>query len=146
MVILLLLAAAAAQPSPEALRLGQEIAHSGTLAAMLPLLKEQQIGEVIAAHPELSAADQARLRATAERVFIAGSNRVFDTEAHAYAANLSLADLRAVAAYYRSAAARHMQAVLPKIIASTAESMKGLDFKGDVLAAYCKETGKLCAK
>jgi hypothetical protein len=145
MVILLLLAAAA-QPSPEALRLGQEIAHSGTLAALLPLIKQQQVQEVIAAHPELSAADQARLRATAERVFATGSNRIFESEGRAYAVNLSIGDLRKVAAYYRSGAARHMQAALPKVIMSTMESMKGADFKTDLQAAYCKETGKLCAK
>jgi hypothetical protein len=39
-----------------------------------------------------------------------------------------------------------MQAALPKVIMSTMESMKGADFKTDLQAAYCKETGKLCAK
>jgi hypothetical protein len=39
-----------------------------------------------------------------------------------------------------------MQAALPEVIQSTMESMKGVDFKTDLTAAYCKETGKLCAK
>ena len=39
--ILMLAAAAAAQPSPEALRLGRELANYGTLASLLPLLKEK---------------------------------------------------------------------------------------------------------
>jgi hypothetical protein len=143
---LLLLAAAAAQPSPEAMRLGQEIARSGTLAALLPLMKEQQIKELLGAHPELSSADQAKLRITAERIFESGRNRILDGEARAYAANLSLADLRVAAAYYRTAAARRMQAALPKVIATTMQSVQGLDFKADVRAAYCKETAKLCGK
>ena len=146
MVILLALAAATAQPSPEALRLGREIARSGTLAALLPLMKQQQVGELVAAHPELSAAEQAKLRATAEAVFAKGRDRILDAEGSAYARNLPIADLRAVAAYYRTGAARRMQVALPKVIASTMQSMQGVDFKADVLAAYCKDTGKLCAK
>lgn len=144
--LLLLAAAAAAQPSPEALQLGREIARSGTLAALLPLMKQQQVQEIVAAHPELGAGDKDRLRATAERVFVSGRDRVLDAEGRAYASNLSVRDLRVVAAYYRSGAARRMQAALPKVIASTMQSMQGLDFKVDVVAAYCKETGKLCAK
>ena len=143
---LFLLAAAAAQPSPEAMRLGQQIARSGTLAALLPLIKKQQVEELIGAHPELGPADQAKLRSTGERVFASGRKRVLDGEGRAYAANLSIADLRVVAAYYRTGAARRMQAALPKVIATTMQSMQGLDFKADVIAAYCKDTGKLCAK
>jgi hypothetical protein len=146
MVILLVLAAATAQPSSEAVRLGQKIARSGTLAALLPLMKEQQIKELLGAHPELSSADQAKLRVTAERIFASRRNRLLDGEGRAYAANLSVADLRVVAAYYRTGAARRMQAALPKVIATTMESVQGLDFKADVLAAYCKDTGKLCGK
>jgi hypothetical protein len=145
-VLLLFAAAAAAQPSAEALRLGRQVASSGTLAALLPLMKPQQVEELVAAHPELSAADQTRLRATADRVFVAGSERILDAEGRAYASNLSLADLRAVAAYHRTGAARRMQTALPKIIAATMQSMQALDFKRDVIAAYCKDTGKLCPK
>jgi hypothetical protein len=144
-IALLLLAAATAQPSAEAIRLGQEIARSGTLAALLPLMKDQQTQELLAAHPELGPAEQSKLRATADRVFASGRKRILDGEARAYAANLSLADLRVVAAYYRTGAARRMQAALPKVIAETMHSMQGLDFKADVAADYCKETGRLCA-
>lgn len=145
-VALVLLAVVAAQPSPEALQLGQQIARSGTLASLLPVMKEQQVKELIAAHPELSGAEQAALRDTAEQVFAAGRDRIFDGEARAYAANLSLADLRSIAAYQRSGAARRMQRALPKVIAATMRSMQGLDFKGDVAATFCKQTGKLCSK
>lgn len=48
MVIAFLLASAAAQSSPDALRLGKELAHHGTLATLLPLLKEKEIGELVA--------------------------------------------------------------------------------------------------
>ena len=147
MVNLLLVAAiATAQPSSEALRLGQEIARSGTLAALLPLMKEQQIKELVAAHPELQPSDQAKLRETAEAVFESGRDRILESEGRAYAANLSVPDLREVAHYYRTGAARRMQAALPKVIFQTMAAMQGVDFKADVLAAYCKHTGKLCPK
>jgi len=146
MVSLLLLAAATAQPSPEALRLGREIAGSGTLAALLPLIKQQQVGELIAAHRELGVSDQAQLRVTADRVFASGRDRILDAEGRAYAANLSLSDLRTIAEFYRTTAAKRLQVALPKVIQSTMGAMQGVDFKADVLAAYCKDAGKLCAK
>ena len=143
---LLLLAGVAAQPSPEALRLGREIANAGTLATLLPKIEQQQVAELVSAHPELGASDQDRLRATADRVFIAGRERLLDGEARAYANNLSTHDLRVIAQFHRTAAAKRLQATLPKVIESTMAAMQGLNFKADVVAAYCKDTGKLCAK
>jgi hypothetical protein len=143
---LLFLAGVAAQPSPEALRLGREIANAGTLATLLPKIEQQQVGELISAHPELTASDQARLRATADQVFTDGRERLLDGEARAYARNLSVQDLQVIAQFHRTAAAKRLQAVLPKVIESTMAAMQGLNFKADVVAAYCKDTGKLCAK
>ena len=146
MLIALLMMAAAptAAPTAESVRLGREIAATGTLGSMLPLMKEQQIGDMLAAHPELSPADQARLKAIAERQFSAGQEKVLNAEGRNFADSLSIDDLRAVAAYQRSAAATRMRAALPKIIAGTMQSMQGLDVKGDVGKAMCAETKKMC--
>ncbi len=145
MLMLAMLAVAAAQPSAEALRLGQEIARAGTLAALLPMIKDGQLKEVVEAHPELSAAEKTLLARTGERVFRQGVDKLMDSQAHAYAANLSLADLRAAAAYYRTPAAARMRAALPKVIGAGMQAMAGMDFKKDLSAAFCRETGKLCA-
>jgi hypothetical protein len=145
MVILLFLAATAAQPSPEALRLGRELAESGTLATVLPLMAKKETEELVAAHPELSAVETATLRATAKRVFSAGRERLMDSEARALAERLTLADLRAIAAFQRSSAAQHYRAATPEVIATMMESIGTMDFKGDVLKSYCRQTGKLCA-
>jgi hypothetical protein len=145
MVILLFLAATAAQPSPEALRLGRELAESGTLATVLPLMAKKETEELVAAHPELSAVEAATLRATANRVFTAGRERLMDSEARALAERLTLADLRAIAAFQRSSAAQHYRAATPEVIATMMESIGTMDFKGDVLKSYCRQTGKLCA-
>ena len=145
MVILLFLAAAAAQPSAEALRLGRELADSGTLATVLPMVAKKETEELVAAHPELSAVEAASLRATATQVFAAGRERLLDSEAQALAERLSLADLRAISAFERSSAATRYRAVTPAVIAAMMESIGTMDFKADVLKAYCRQTGKLCA-
>ncbi|MFL6720931.1 MAG: DUF2059 domain-containing protein [Sphingomonas sp.] len=146
MVILLVLAAAAAQPSVEALKLGRELAGHGTLAALLPMMKAKEVDDLLAAHKELNAADQERLRKIAGEVFDQGRERIFAAEGQAYAKALSVDDLRAILAFYRTPAADRFQAALPQVIGGTVAAMGKMDFKADGTAAYCKQTGKLCGK
>jgi hypothetical protein len=145
-IIILSLAAVAAQPSPEAERLGRELASHGTLAAVLPMMKTQQVDELVAAHKDLSAEEQARLRKTADRIFELGRDRILTATGHAYAKALPLDDLKRIVAFYRTPAAGRFQSALPQVIGSTVASLGKMDFKADVLTAYCKETGKLCRK
>ena len=144
MVIALLLAAA--QPSPEALRLGRRLAETGTLASLLPMIQQKETEELLADHPELSAAEMTKLRATAQRVYQGGRDRLMEAEAQAYAKRLSIRDLRAAVAFQSSPAGRRTRAAMPGVIGDTMKSVGTMDLKGDVRAAYCKETGKLCGK
>jgi hypothetical protein len=146
MVIALLLAAAVAQPSAEAVQLGKELAEHGTLAALLPLMKAKEVEELLAAHPALDEISKARLRSTANRVFEADRDRVLTATGVAYARSMSIADMQSAIAFYRSPAGERLEAVLPKVIAGSAANMGKIDFKGEVLAAFCRDTGKLCAK
>jgi hypothetical protein len=146
MVIVLMLAAAAAQPSPEALRLGRQMAESGTLASLLPMIQQKETEELVAEQKDLSDAERTQLRATAKRVYDAGRDRLMSAEAEAYARRLSVSDLRAGVAFQTSGAGRRARAAMPAIIGDTMQRIGTMDFKGDVRAAYCKETGKLCAK
>jgi len=143
---LLLLAAAAAQPSAEALKLGRQIAESGTLATVLPLVQRKETEELVGAHAELSTEDKARLRETARRVYEQGRERLMQAEARSYASRLSVGDLRAVVAFQASAAGKRYRSAIPAVVGDTMQQIGKMDFKGDVLAAYCKETGKLCGK
>ena len=145
MVIALLLAAAA-HPSPEALRLGRQLAETGTLATLLPMIQQKETEDLVADHPELSAAEKDRLRAVAKSVFERGRDRLMDAEAHAYAKRLSIRDLRAAVSFQSSPAGRRTRAAMPGVIGDTMKSVGKMDFKGDVRAAYCTETGKLCGK
>jgi hypothetical protein len=146
MVTALLLAAAAAQPSAEALRLGRQLAETGTLATVLPLVQQKETEELVAAHPELNAAGKDLLRSTAQAVYRQGRDRLMQAEASSYAQTLSIGDLRAAVAFQNSPSGKRYRAAIPQVIADTMRQLGKMDFKGDVLAAYCKETGKLCGK
>jgi len=137
---------AAATPSAEALTLGRQIAEHGTLGTLLPMMRQKETEEMVAAHPELNATEQAKLRTTSKRVFEAGRDRIMQSEGRAWAEQLSLPQLRAVATFQGSAAGKHYRAAMPVVIGSTMKSIGQMDFKGDVSTAFCKETGKLCAK
>ena len=52
-MVMLILLAAAAQPSPDALRLGRKLAEVGTLSTILPMMKKSEVEELINDHPEL---------------------------------------------------------------------------------------------
>ena len=144
--LLLLAAAAAAQPSPEALRLGRQLAERGTLAALLPLVKAKDVEELVSDAKDLGPADKERLRKTADRVFESGRDRLLDATAREYAKRLSIQDLRALVRFYRTPAAARFKAVTPEVIAGTMTSVGEMDFKGNVRKAFCRETGKLCSK
>lgn len=142
--MLMVLAALLAQPSAEAVTLGREVAESGTLAALLPIIAQRDVEELIAAHPELSAAEQAQLRATADRVFAAGRDRLMAANGQAYAERLSVEQLRAIAAFNRTPAAAALREATPGAMLATMQAMGSIDLKRDIAEAFCRETRQLC--
>ena len=133
-----------AEPPPEALSLSRELAETGTLAAVLPLVQAKETEELIANNPELSPAERDQLRAIAKATFRQGRERIMDATARAYAERLPLGDLRALAAFQKTEAATRYRDLMPEAIAAAMQSIGPMDYKGDVRAAFCKETGKLC--
>jgi hypothetical protein len=136
--------AATASPSTEALRLGRELAGQGTLTALLPLIEAKETEELIAAHPELNGGEKAQLRTTARTTYESGLDKLLASTGRAYAERLSISDLRRLVAFNRTAAARRYRAAMPQAIAETMRTVGPMDFKGDVIKAFCKQTGKLC--
>jgi hypothetical protein len=128
------------------LALGRQVAEAGTMASFIELVQAKETDELVEAHGELSDADKAKLRATAHNVYVAGRERLMQASARAYAERLSVADLRDIVAFQKSRAGQAYHGAIPAVIAATVQSVGEIDFKGDVLAAYCKETGKLCGK
>lgn len=139
-----LLVQSAPTPTAEAEQLGRRLADTGVLATVLPLMSRQQTEELVAAHPELSDADKATLRATAGDIAKAGIDRLLAAEGHAYATALSADDLRVLVAAAGSPAAQRLRAANPQVIVSTMQAAGKVDFKGETLVAFCAKTGKAC--
>lgn len=133
-------------PSPRALTLGRELAESGTLASLLPLLIAKDTAELVAEYKDLTPAETTRLGALSAEVAAAGSERLFAAQARAYAMRLSEADLTVLAAATRDPAQARFRAALPGAIAATMAGVGELDLKKDIRAAFCKETGKGCGR
>lgn len=142
-IALMLLQATA--PSAEAEALGLRIAETGTLAQLAPMLARSDTEALVRDHPELDAADQAILRATAEATAAAAIARINVEMGHGYARTLDLATLRAVAAFNASPAAAAYRAAIVPVTAATMARIGELDFKKEALAAFCAKTGKACA-
>lgn len=145
-LLILAVAAAVITPSPEAQRLGRQLAEQGTLASLLPLMKSAQVDELLKEDPSLTVTDKEKLRATADRVFERGYNRLMTATGDAYAHQLSVADLRTLTKFYRTSAAKRYSAATPQVIVTTMKSVGELDFKGDVRTAFCVEAKHLCPK
>ena len=135
---------AAAEPSPEALALGKEMAQAGMLATLLPILEADSTEKLFAEFPELGEAEKQKLREVAHRTYLEGRDRLLEADGRGYAEQLSVEDLRALVAFSRTDAAKHYRDAVPRIAASTMAAAGSMDFKKDVVEAYCKETGKLC--
>ena len=133
----------AAAPSAEAERLGRELADAGTLAAVLPLIQAKETEELVA-QSELTDAEKAALRVTAKQVYEAGRERLLSATGKAYAERLSVDDLRTLIAFERSDAAKRYRGAMPSAVGAAMEAAGPMDFKKDVRAAFCKDTGKLC--
>lgn len=146
MLPLTILALAAATPSVEAEALGLRLARNGMLATVAPLLTAKDTEDVIAGHPELSDADRAAFRATAARQSEASIARLDAAFGHAYAERLSVAELTELVAAAERPAARRFRSVMPETMAAAMGAIGKLDFKQDTIAAFCKDTGKLCPR
>jgi hypothetical protein len=143
MSLFIALALAAAVPTAEAERLGRALAEGGTLAALLPLIQQKETEEMVG-QSDLTDAEKAALRVTANRVFEEGRERLMAATGKAYAERLGVADLRALVTFEQSDAAKRYRRAMPGAIAAAMQAAGPMDFKKDVRAAFCKETGKLC--
>ncbi len=141
---MLALLLAQAVPTPEAETLGRRLAETGTLAAMLPMIVAKDREVLVAEHSDWSDADKAALRATADEVAKAGIDRLMAATGHAYAAKLSVADLRALVAFNESEAAKHWRAATPAAVAEAMAKVGDMNFKEEAAKAFCAKTGKGC--
>jgi hypothetical protein len=134
----------AAGPSAEAEALGRRLAATGTLETLFPAVAAKETEEMIAQHPELSAAERQTLRDTAGEVRVAISAKMAAAFGHEYATTLSLGDLRALVAFAETPASRHYREAVPGVLMHAVAKVGSVDFGGDVRKSFCAKTGKLC--
>jgi hypothetical protein len=144
MLTLALAALLAAAPSPEAEALGRRLAATGALETLFPAVSAKETEEMIAQHPELSAAERQTLRDTAREVRVAISDKMVAAFGHEYAATLSLEDLRTLVAFAETPASRRYRAAVPLVLMRTMTKLGGVDFGGELRKRFCAKTGKLC--
>ena len=72
--------------------------------------------------------------------------KAISVEGKVYAETLNLQDLRTLAEFARSDAAKRQREAMPKIIVGTMKGVGNVDYKAGVLAAYCRDYKKLCPK
>ncbi|MBV9929586.1 MAG: DUF2059 domain-containing protein [Alphaproteobacteria bacterium] len=135
-----------AAPSPEAEALGRRLAATGTLETLLPTVAAKETEELIAQHPELSAAERAMLRDTGRTVAAAIAEKMVAVFGHEYAATLTLEDLRMLVAFAETPASRRYREAVPGVMMRAVTKVGGVDFGGDLRKAFCAKTGKLCPK
>lgn len=133
-------------PGAEAEALGVRLAQTGTLAALLPTITAKEREEMVARHPELSDADKAALRATADDVAKAAIERLTAAIGHGYASRLSVEDLRALVAFNESPPARNWRKATPGAVMEAMQSVGEMHLAEETQAAFCKKTGKLCGQ
>ena len=143
--LLVAVAIGSAQPSDEAQRLGLFLAEQGTLASLLPLQKKKETDDLLKENPDLSDVERRQLRETADDVFKKLYDKLMKVTGDAYAHKLSLADLRSLSQFYHLPVAARYRAATPAVILQTVQSIGSMDFKGDVRAAFCSKTKKLCS-
>lgn len=135
-----------AAPSAEAEALAVRVARAGSIMALLPLVAKKDTDALVADHPELSAAEKQRLRATADATFKAGVARIETAFGRAYARRFSVPELRVLVTQLESPEQRRLRALQPPVMAEALSALGEVDLKKDTLAAFCRDTGKLCGK
>jgi hypothetical protein len=150
MIVTLLLvqaaAAAAVVPTPEAEALGARLARSGSIMALLPLVAQKDTDEMVKEHLELSPAEQQKLRDTAKATYETGIKRIETAFGTAYAKRFTAAELAELVKQAETPAQQKLRAAQPMVMAEAIGAIGKLDFKADTLAAFCRDTGKLCPK
>ena len=146
-LILLLWAGAAVAHRPGAgqAALGRRLAAAGDFNAIIGAMGAAEVERIARETPELSEAERARLREIGRATLAVARIRLLDTVGAIYARHFTAAQLRAIVAFLESPAGRAYTGALPALLPEIAAAMQGRDLAADIRAAFCRETGKLCA-
>lgn len=151
MMLLALLIQAAAPPIPLAapadkVALGRQLAATGTLATLLPMLVAQDLAALTSEAPALADADKARVLAIGRRIADERRRQLIEAFAIGYAQRLSRADLLTLVAAAESPAAARKRAADVPVTMGAMMALGGVDLKKETAAAACAEAQLLCAR
>ncbi|HEY2177639.1 MAG TPA: hypothetical protein VGH15_03590 [Caulobacteraceae bacterium] len=135
---------AAPPPSPATLALARQVAEHDDFLGLIRTVGGAQIAGVEASLGPLTPAEKAKVESIGKAKLDQGLGRVVDKIAAVYAVTMSPADLRATAAFLTSPAGEVYSGRLIKVLPGLGESMKGFDFKREMLADTCAQLTKGC--
>jgi hypothetical protein len=137
--------APATAPDAEQLALGRRLAAAGDFNAIVGAMGAAEVERMARETPDLSDAERARLREVGAATFAASRARLLETVGAIYARHFTAAQLTEITAFLESAAGRAYIGAFPRLLPEIAQTMQGLDLAAAIGAAFCRETGKLCA-
>jgi hypothetical protein len=135
--------AALAQP-PEQAALGRRMAAAGDFNAIVGAMGAAEVEQLARDTPGLTEAERDRLRAVGRATLEAGRARLLDRVGAIYARQFTAAELAAIVGFLESPAGRVYTGAFPRLLPEIAAAMGGFDLGGEIRAAFCRETGKLC--
>jgi hypothetical protein len=140
-------AALAQAPAPGAAQvaLGRRMAAAGDFNAIVGAMGAAEVERLARETPDLSEAERARLREIGRTTFAASRARLLDTVGAIYARHFTAAQLSGITTFLESPAGRAYIGAFPRLLPEIAQAMQGLDLAAAIRAAFCRETGKLCA-
>ncbi|HXV00067.1 MAG TPA: DUF2059 domain-containing protein [Caulobacteraceae bacterium] len=137
-------APAAPPPSPATLALARKVAEHDDFLGLVRTVGGAQVAGVEASLGPLTPAEKVKVEAIAKSKLDEGLGRVVDKIAVIYAATMSSQDLQATASFLATPAGQAYSNRLFKVLPGLGESLKGFDFKREVLAQTCAQIGKGC--
>jgi hypothetical protein len=138
-------AAAPSAPSAAQVALGRRLAAAGDLNAIVGAMGAAEVERLARETPDLSDGERDRLRAIGRATLDSGRARLLDAVGAIYARHFTAAQLGEIAGFLESPAGRAYTGALPRMLPEIAQAMQGHDLAAEIRAAFCRETGKLCA-
>jgi len=121
------------------------MAAAGDFNAIVGAMGAAEIERLARETPDLTEAERDRLRAIGRARLAAGRARLLDAVGAIYARHFTTAQLGRIVAFLESPAGRAYTGALPRMLPEIAQAMQGHDLAAEIRAAFCRETGKLCA-
>ena len=137
--------ALAQQPDSARLALGRRLAAAGEFNTIVGAMGAAEVERLARETPDLSDAERGRLREIGAATLDRGRARLLEAVGAIYARHFTAAQLRAIAGFLESPAGRAYTGALPRMLPEIAQAMQGRDLAAEIRAAFCRETGKLCA-